>query len=158
MELKEFIEKVDQILRFNFGYTYKFEPANPSYNYNSNGDSYNWTFDFDPNNNKGVCPSALSIVVYTGTSRVPNQEKGKIGLFYTSVLYHITPTGNHSLTTKSFDTTSNLKKIEKFKFDNLYKWAECQKSIYNNYTQILKMKDIDKRLKELNKDFENENT
>lgn len=156
MELKEFIEKVDQILRFNFGYTYSFEPANPSYNYNSNGDSYNWTFDFDPNNNKGVCPSALSIVVYTGTRDVP--EKGKIGLFYTSVLYHITPTGNHSLTTKSFDTTSNLKKIEKFKFDNLYKWAECQKSIYNNYTQILKMKDIDKRLKELNKDFENENT
>lgn len=152
MELKEFIEKVDQILRFNFGYTYSFEPANPSYNYSSNGDSYNWTFDFDPDNNKGVCPSALSIVVYTRTSC--GQEKGKIGLFYTSVLYHITPTGNHSLTTKSFDTTSNMKKIEKFKFDNLYKWAECQKSIYNNYTQILKMKDIDKRLKELNKDFE----
>lgn len=151
MELKEFVEKVDQILRYKFGYTYEYKQARPAYN--EHCDSYIWTFDFDPNDNKGVCPSALHIQDYTGTSRVPGQEKGKIGLFYTSVLYHITPTGNHSLTTKSFDTYSNLKKLEKFKYDNLYKWAECQKSTYNNYTQILKMKDIDKRLKELNKDF-----
>lgn len=151
MELKDFIEKVDQILRYKFGYTYSFEPANSSPCNHSN--TYSWTFDFDPDNNKGVCPSALHIAVYTGTSPVPGQVKGKIGLFYTSVLYHITPTGNHSLTTKSFNTNSNLKKIEKFKFENLYKWAECQKSTYNNYTQILKMKNIEERIKEINKDF-----
>lgn len=151
MELKEFIEKVDQILRYKFGYTYRFVPANPKYN--NHCDEYVWTFDFDPYNNKGVCPSAMYIHDYIGTSNVPGHSKGNIGLGYTSVLYHITPTGNHSLTTKSFDTKSNLKKLEKFKFENLYKWAECQKSTYNNYTQILKMKNIEERIKELNKDF-----
>lgn len=151
MELKEFIEKVDQILRYKFGYTYSFVPANPSYN--NHCDEYIWTFDFDPDNNKGVCPSAMYIQDYIGTSNVPGHSKGNIGLCYTSVLYHITPTGNHSLTTKSFDTNTNLKKLEKFKFENLYKWAECQKSTYNNYTQILKMKNIEERIKELNKDF-----
>ncbi len=33
------------------------------------------------------------------------------------------------------------------------KWAECQSSTYNNYTQVLKMKNIEQRIKELNKDF-----
>lgn len=151
MEIKEFVEKVNKILSYEFGYTYKFVPANPRYN--NHCDEYIWTFDFDPNNNKGVCPSALYIQDFIGTSSVPGQSKGDIGLCYTSVLYHITPTGNHSLTTKSFDTKSNLKKLDKFNFEHLYIWAEGQKATFNNYTQILKMKNIEERIKELNKDF-----
>ena len=146
MTIYEFVDKVHKILSMTFGYTYKSSC-------NIDCDEYSWAFDFDPDNTKGVCPSSLIIKIFNSKSRVQKYKEGTIGLCYTSVLYHITPTGNHSLTTKSFDTYTTLKKLEKFKYENLYKWAECQKGTYNNYTQIMKMKDIEKRIKELNKDF-----
>ena len=149
MELKEFLDKINLILCNKFGYEFSTQKS-----WNGVFEDYIWRFDFDKN--KCTCPSDLTVRVFKeqiDTTSYYHHDAGKIGLLYTSVLYHVSPSGNHSLTSKSFETTITPNKLDKFKFDNLYKWAECQKSIYNNYSQILKMKDIDKRLKELNKDF-----
>ena len=137
-EICEFVDKVHKILS-NFGYKYTFGSGTAS-------DDYIWTLDFD--SSKGTNPSQLSICDFKG-----EKDKDKVGFYYTSVLYHFSPSGTHSLTTKPFEKKIDIKKLKKFKFENLYKWAECQSSTYNNYTQVLKMKNIEERIKELNKDF-----
>lgn len=136
-EISEFVDKVHKILS-NFGYKYTFTRTTAS-------DDYIWTLDFDTN--KYMNPSQLSICDFNGLL------KDKVVLYYSSVLYHFSPSGTHSLTTKPFEKKIAINKLKKFKFENLYKWAECQSSIYNNYTKVLKMKNIEERIKELNKDF-----
>lgn len=136
-EISEFVDKVHKILS-NFGYKYTFTRTTAS-------DDYIWILDFD--SSKGTNPSQLSICDFNGLL------KDKVYLYYSSVLYHFSPSGTHSLTTKPFEKKIDIKKLKKFKFDNLYKWAECQSSTYNNYTKVLKMKNIEERIKELNKDF-----
>ena len=135
-EICQFVDSIHKILNIEFGYTYSFVSDKHGYNY------YSWYFDFD--SVKSVCPSCLTITDKNGDC---------YDLSYTSVLYHFSPSGTHSLTSKHYNTKIKVKKLSKFKYENLYKWAESQKSIFNNYTQILKMKNIEQRIKELNKDF-----
>lgn len=134
-EISKFVDSIHKILNIEFGYTYYFVK-------DKQGDNYSWYFDFDTD--KYVCPSCLTITV-------KNDEC--YDLSYTSVLYHFSPSGTHSLTSKHYNTKLKVKNLNKFKYENLYKWAESQKSTFNNYTQVLKMKNIEQRIKELNKDF-----
>lgn len=134
-EICKFVDSIHKILNTEFGYTYSFVR-------DKHGDNYSWFFDFD--SGKYVCPSCLTITDKNGDS---------YDLSYTSVMYHFSPSGTHSLTSKHYNTKIKVKNLSKFKYDNLYKWAESQKSTYNNYTQVLKMKNIEQRIKEINKDF-----
>ena len=142
-EISEFVDKVHKILS-SFGYKYTFTRTTSS-------DDYIWTLDFDTN--KGTNPSQFSVCVFNGILKYEHKDKDKVGFYYSSVLYHFSPSGTHSLTTKPFGKKIDISKLKKFKFDNLYKWAECQSATYNNYTQVHKMKNIEERIKELSKDF-----
>lgn len=149
MEIKEFIDKINLILCNKFGYEFSKQKS-----WDSSFVDYTWKFVFDEN--KCTCPSNLTVRVFAKKIKLNSfnyRKAGKIDLLYISVIHHISPTGNNSLTSKPFEKTITPDKLDKFKFENLYVWAEGQKATFNNYTQILKMKDIDKRIKELNKDF-----
>lgn len=149
MEIKEFVDKINLILCNKFGYVFSKQK-----NLDGSYVDYAWTFDFDKN--KCTCPSDLTVRVFAeeiNLNSFYHSKAGKIDLHYISVIYHISPTGNNSLTSKPFEKTITPDKLDKFNFEHLYVWAEGQKATFNNYTQILKMKDIDKRIKELNKDF-----
>ena len=77
-------------------------------------------------------------------------NKDVLVIDYNSVLFFYSPSGNNSVTSKSY--TQEVK-IDKFKNDVFEKWLDSQISIKNNFLMCEKKRTIEKEIKKIDKDF-----
>lgn len=82
-----------------------------------------------------------------------DEKKKNIYITYNSVLYHFSPTGNHSLTTKDYWIEYNQETNKKFKWDVFEKWCSSQQETMYMARKLQKEIIVERKLKEVKKDF-----
>ena len=136
MTWEEFTEKITSIIE-KYGFEYSEE-----HKYWSKDTDYTWTCH---SNMPGKPDSKF---FYTFDSK-----KNRIFITYISVLYHFSPSGKHSLTSKDFMVNYNQETNKKFKWDVFEKWCSSQQETMYMARKLQKEIVVERNLKAANKDF-----
>lgn len=136
MTWDEFTEKITSIIE-KYGFEFGKEKV-----YWSGEIDYTWTCY----SNMPGKPDAKFI--YSFDSR-----KNRIFITYISVLYHFSPSGKHSLTSKDYMVNYNQETNKKFKWDVFEKWCSSQQETMYMARKLQKEIVVERNLKAANKDF-----
>ena len=132
----EFIEKITSIIE-----KYGFEYSEKQKYWNKVTD-YTWTCY----SNMPGKPDAKFFYSF-------DSHKKRIFITYNSVLYHFSPSGKHSLTSKDYMVNYNQETNKKFKWDVFEKWCSCQQDTMYMARKLQKEIVVERKIKEANKDF-----
>lgn len=133
---EEFIEKITSIIE-KYGFEYSEEKV-----YRSWEIDYTWTCY----SNMPGKPDAKFIYSF-------DTHKKRIFITYISVLYHFSPSGKHSLTSKDYMVNYNQETNKKFKWDVFEKWCSSQQETMYMARKLQKEIVVERNLKAANKDF-----
>lgn len=136
MTWEEFIEKITSIIE-KYGFEYGEEKV-----YRNGEINYTWTCY----SNMPGKPDAKFIYSF-------DSHKKRIFITYISVLYHFSPSGKHSLTSKDFMVNYNQETNKKFKWDVFEKWCSSQQETMYMARKLQKEIVVERNLKAANKDF-----
>jgi hypothetical protein len=136
MTWDEFIEKITSIIE-KYGFEYSEEKV-----YWSKVTNYTWTCY----SNMPGKPDAKFIYSF-------DSHKKRIFITYISVLYHFSPSGKHSLTSKDYMVNYNQETNKKFKWDVFEKWCSSQQETMYMARKLQKEIVVERNLKAANKDF-----
>lgn len=136
MTWEEFTEQITSIIE-KYGFEYSVE-KNPW----SKETVYTWTCY----SNMPGKPDAKFL--YSFDSR-----KKRIYITYISVLYHFSPSGKHSLTSKDYMVDYSQETNKKFKWDVFEKWCSCQQETMYMARKLQKEIVVERNIKAANKDF-----
>lgn len=133
----EFIEKITGIIE-KYGFEYSVEHKY----WSKQSDVYTWT-----------CYSGMPGKPDSKFFYSFDEKKKTIYITYISVLYHFSPSGKHSLTSKDYWLDYNQETNKKFKWDVFEKWCCCQQETMNMSRKLQKEIVVERKIKEANKDF-----
>lgn len=137
MNWEEFTEKITSIIE-KYGFEYSVDRKY----WSSKTEIYTWTcFSGMPGK-----PDAKFFYSF-------DEKKKTIYITYISVLYHFSPTGKHSLTSKDYWIDYNQETNKKFKWDVFEKWCCSQQETMNMSRKLQKDIIVERKIKEANKDF-----
>lgn len=136
MTWEEFIEKITSIIE-KYGFEYGAEKV-----YWNGEINYTWTCY----SNMPGKPDAKFIYSF-------DSHKKRIFITYISVLYHFSPSGKHSLTSKDYMVNYNQETNKKFKWDVFEKWCSSQQETMYMARKLQKEIVVERNLKAANKDF-----
>lgn len=136
MTWEEFIEKITSIIE-KYGFEYSEEQK-----YWSKQIDYTWTCY----SNMPGKPDAKFFYSF-------DTHKKRIFITYISVLYHFSPSGKHSLTSKDYMVNYNQETNKKFKWDVFEKWCSSQQETMYMARKLQKEIVVERNLKAANKDF-----
>lgn len=136
MNWEEFEQKVGMVLS-NYGFTYS-----EAMIYWRKTVRHIWT-------NSSMMPGKPDAVFeYTY-----DEDRRNIYISYYSIMYHYSPSGQHSITGKNYDQRYKETDIKKFKWETLEKWAKCQQETVSMARKLYKEYEIEKKMKAAAKDF-----
>ena len=133
----EFIEKITGIIE-KYGFEYSVEQKY----WSKQTDIYTWTCHSDMPGK----PDAQFFYSF-------DEKKKTIYITYNSVLYHFSPSGKHSLTSKDYFISYNQETNKKFKWDVFEKWCSSQQETMYMARKLQKEIVVERKIKEANKDF-----
>lgn len=133
----EFIEKITGIIE-KYGFEYSVEQKY----WSKQTDIYTWTCHSDMPGK----PDAQFLYSF-------DEKKKTIYITYNSVLYHFSPSGKHSLTSKDYFISYNQETNKKFKWDVFEKWCSSQQETMYMARKLQKEIVVERKIKEANKDF-----
>ena len=133
----EFIEKITGIIE-KYGFEYSVEQKY----WSKQTDIYTWTCHSDMPGK----PDAQFLYSF-------DEKKKTIYITYNSVLYHFSPSGKHSLTSKDYFVSYNQETNKKFKCDVFEKWCSSQQETMYMARKLQKEIVVERKIKEANKDF-----
>lgn len=136
MTWDEFTEKITSIIE-KYGFEFGEEKV-----YLSGEIDYTWTCY----SNMPGKPDAKFIYSF-------DSHKKRIFITYNSVLYHFSPSGKHSLTSKDYMVNYNQETNKKFKWDVFEKWCSSQQETMYMARKLQKEIVVERNLKAANKDF-----
>lgn len=136
MTWDEFTEKITSIIE-KYGFEFGEEKV-----YLSGEIDYTWTCY----SNMPGKPDAKFIYSF-------DSHKKRIFITYNSVLYHFSPSGRHSLTSKDYMVNYNQETNKKFKWDVFEKWCSSQQETMYMARKLQKEIVVERNLKAANKDF-----
>lgn len=137
MNWKEFEEKLTSIIE-KYGFEYSLEHKY----WSSLTDIYTWTC----HSNMPGKPDSKFLYSF-------DSHKKRIFITYISVLYHFSPSGKHSLTSKDYSVNYNQETNKKFKWDVFEKWCSSQQETMYMARKLQKEIVVERNLKAANKDF-----
>ena len=82
-----------------------------------------------------------------------DSEHRNIYITYNSILYHFSPSGQHSITGKDYRQNFKEDGLKKFKWDVFEKWAKGQQETVSMAQKLAKENEIEKKIKAASKDF-----
>lgn len=137
MNWKEFEEKLTSIIE-KYGFEYSVEHKY----WSCLTDIFTWTCK----SNMPGKPDAKFYYTF-------DKNKRAIYITYISVLYHFSPSGKHSLTSKDYMVNYNQETNKKFKWDVFEKWCSSQQETMYMARKLQKEIVVERNLKAANKDF-----